>query len=76
LASGSAADLGRTRSARLRCFGNSIVLPLARTFVEAVIAAFADAAQVVAIDAPVTIALEAQELPEKVRAGAHEGTAA
>jgi hypothetical protein len=37
--------MGRTRAARLRGFGNAIVLPLATTFVASVIDAFADAAQ-------------------------------
>lgn len=45
LVAGAAADLGRTRAARLRCYGNSIVLPLATAFVEAVIDALVDAAR-------------------------------
>lgn len=45
LADGSAPGVGRTRAARLRCFGNAIVLPLATAFVGAVIDAFADAAR-------------------------------
>jgi len=44
LAARSSTDLGRTRAKRLKCFGNSIVLPLATAFVEAVIETFADAA--------------------------------
>lgn len=39
----STQELGRTRSARLRGFGNAIVLPLATTFVAAVIDSFVDA---------------------------------
>jgi hypothetical protein len=42
----STADLGRTRAARLRGYGNSLVLPVAKVFVEAVIDAFAEAARV------------------------------
>ena len=45
LVAGIAADVGRTRAARLRGYGNSIVLPLATAFVEAVIDALADAAR-------------------------------
>lgn len=46
LADGFAADLGRTRASRLRCYGNAIVLPLAVAFVEAVIDTFVDAREV------------------------------
>jgi DNA (cytosine-5)-methyltransferase 1 len=49
LAPGTSSDLGRVRTARLRGYGNSIVLPLATTFVEAVIETLADAAR--ALDA-------------------------
>lgn len=45
LASGTSADLGRTRSSRLRGYGNAIVRPQAVVFVEAVIDTFADAAR-------------------------------
>lgn len=41
----TAQDMGRTRTARLRGFGNAIVLPLATAFVEAVIDAFAAASE-------------------------------
>lgn len=37
--------MGRTRAKRLRGFGNAIVLPLATTFVEAVIDTLVDAAR-------------------------------
>jgi NADH:ubiquinone oxidoreductase subunit D len=37
--------MGRTRAARLRGFGNAICLPLAKSFVEAMIDAFADFVQ-------------------------------
>ena len=47
LATGSSPELGRTRAARLRGFGNSIVLPLATAFVEAVIDTLADTARAV-----------------------------
>ena len=45
LVAGIAADVGRTRTARLRGYGNSIVLPLAASFVGAVIDALVDASQ-------------------------------
>lgn len=45
LAPGTSSDLGRVRTARLRGYGNSIVLPLATTFVEAVIETLVDAAR-------------------------------
>ena len=41
----SAPSMGRTRAARLRGFGNAICLPLAKSFVEAMIDAFADFVQ-------------------------------
>ncbi len=44
--------MGRTRAARLRGFGNAIVLPLATAFVEAVIETLADAALSIADSAP------------------------
>jgi hypothetical protein len=43
--------VGRTRAARLRGYGNAIVLPLASTFVGAVIAALSDAARETASEA-------------------------
>jgi DNA (cytosine-5)-methyltransferase 1 len=45
LAAGTSPDVGRTRAARLRGFGNSIVLPLATSFVGAVIDCLVDAAR-------------------------------
>ncbi len=45
LVTGPAPGVGRTRAKRLRCLGNAIVLPLATTFVGAVIDAFVDAAR-------------------------------
>jgi hypothetical protein len=49
--------MGRTRAARLRGYGNAIVLPLATAFVEAVIDTFAAAARSVAAADP-AISLE------------------
>lgn len=45
LVNGPASSVGRTRAKRLRGFGNAIVLPLATTFVSAVIDAFVDASR-------------------------------
>ena len=50
LVDGLAQGMGRTRAARLRGFGNAIVLPLATAFVEAVIDTFAAAAQTLDVD--------------------------
>ena len=44
LVAGTATSVGRTRSKRLKGFGNAIVLPCATAFVAAVIDAFAEAA--------------------------------
>jgi len=58
LATRTAADVGRTRAARLRGFGNSIVLPLATAFVESVIDALADAALGIGVEEIASVVIE------------------
>jgi DNA (cytosine-5)-methyltransferase 1 len=74
LLDGFAPEMGRTRSARLRGYGNAIVLPLATTFVEAVIDTFADAARSLDLSAVDAAAVPAI-FPEPVDARMEESAA-
>ena len=76
LVAGPSSGVGRTRAKRLRCFGNSIVLPLATTFVNSVFDAFADASlkSTGPIEAPVLAAPTKQAVPPWT--GPHAGETA